>query len=72
MRVTFLTDNVIMGRCGVRYPFVVEVPGFGQIAGRVTVTQRGATAVAFPAGVRAIPVVSVIVLSEFEKQVNTE
>ena len=50
MTVTFLTDNIKMGRTGISYPFVLEVPEFGQIAGRVTETQRGATSVAFPAG----------------------
>ena len=48
MTVTFLIDNIKMRRTGISYPFVLEVPEFGQIAGRVTETQRGATQVAFP------------------------
>lgn len=70
MTVTFLTDNVVKGRCGIRYPFVVEVPDFGQIAGRVSETQRGATCVAFPTGVKVDASIPAIVLYEFKKQVR--
>ena len=72
MTVTFLTDNIKMGRTGISYPFVLEVPEFGQIAGRVTETQRGATSVAFPAGVRSLSAAAGFILCEFQKQVNTE
>ena len=72
MTVTFLSDNIKMGRTGISYPFVLEVPEFGQIAGRVTVTQRGATQVAFPSGVRGNGVTAGFILCEFQKQVNTE
>ena len=71
MTVTFLTDNVKMGRTGIVYPFVLEVPEFGQIAGRVTETQRGATLVAFPSGVKATSAIAGFILYEFQKQVNT-
>ena len=67
MTVTFLIDNIKMGRTGISYPFVLEVPEFGQIAGRVTETQRGATQVAFPSSTTAG-----FILYEFQKQVNTE
>lgn len=69
MTVTFLIDNIKMGRTGISYPFVLEVPEFGQIAGRVTETQRGATQVAFPSGVKAAGVVAGFILYEFQKQV---
>ena len=72
MTATFLTDNVKMGRTGISYPFVLEVPEFGQIAGRVTETQRGATQVAFPSGVKAASAAAGFVLYEFQKQVNTD
>lgn len=72
MTVTFLTDNIKMGRTGISYPFVLEVPEFGQIAGRVTETQRCATSVAFPSGVRSLSAVAGFILCEFQKQVNTE
>lgn len=69
MTVTFLIDNIKMGRTGISYPFVLEVPEFGQIAGRVTETQRGATQVAFPSGVKAAGAVAGFILYEFQKQV---
>lgn len=69
MTVTFLIDNIKMGRTGITYPFVLEVPEFGQIAGRVTETQRGATQVAFPSGVKAIGDTAGRILCEFQKQV---
>lgn len=72
MTVTFLTDNIKMGRTGISYPFVLEVPEFGQIAGRVTETRRGATQVAFPSGVKAASAAAGFVLYEFQKQVNTD
>ena len=72
MTVTFLTDNVKMGRTGIVYPFVVEIPDFGQIAGRVTETQRGATQVAFPSGVKATSATAGFILYEFQKQVNAD
>lgn len=72
MTVTFLTDNIKMGRTGISYPFVLEVPEFGQIAGRVAETQRGATQVAFPSGVKAASAAAGFVLYEFQKQVNTD
>lgn len=72
MTATFLTANVKMGRTGISYPFVLEVPEFGQIAGRVTETQRGATQVAFPSGVKAASAAAGFVLYEFQKQVNTD
>ena len=67
MTVTFLTDNIKMGRTGISYPFVLEVPEFGQIAGRVTETQRGATQVAFPSGVKAASTTAGFILYEFQK-----
>lgn len=67
MTVTFLTDNIKVGRTGISYPFVLEVPEFGQIAGRVTETQ-----VAFPSGVKAASAVAGFVLYEFQKKVNTD
>lgn len=70
MTVTFLTDNIKMGRTGISYPFVLEVPEFGQIAGRVTETQRGATQVAFPSGVKAASTTAGFILYEFQKQVS--
>lgn len=70
MTATFLIDNIKMGRTGISYPFVLEVPEFGQIAGRVTETQRGATQVAFPSGVKASSTVAGFILYEFEKQVS--
>ena len=70
MTVTFLTDNIKMGRTGISYPFVLEVPEFGQIAGRVTETQRGATQVAFPSGVKATSTTAGFILYEFQKQVS--
>lgn len=70
MTVTFLTENIKMGRTGISYPFVLEVPEFGQIAGRVTETQRGATQVAFPSGVKAASATAGVVLCEFQKQVS--
>ena len=69
MTVTFLIDNIKMGRTGISYPFVLEVPEFGQIAGRVTETQRGATQVAFPSGVKAASTTAGFILYEFHKQV---
>ena len=69
MTVTFLIDNIKMGRTGISYPFVLEVPEFGQIAGRVTETQRGATQVAFPSGVKAASTTAVFMLDEFQNQV---
>lgn len=72
MTVTFLTENIKMGRTGISYPFVLEIPEFGQIAGRVTETQRGATQVAFPSGVKAASAAAGFVLYEFQKQVNTD
>lgn len=69
MTVTFLIDNIKMGRTGISYPFVLEVSEFGQIAGRVTETQRGATQVAFPSGVKAVGSVAGFILYEFQKQV---
>ena len=70
MTVTFLTDNIKMGRTGISYPFVLEVPEFGQIAGRVTETRRGATQVAFPSGVKAASATAGFILYEFQKQVG--
>lgn len=72
MTVTFLTDNIKMGRTGISYPFVLEVPEFGQIAGRVTETQRGATQVAFPSGVKAASATAGFILYEFQKQVSAD
>lgn len=72
MTVSFLTDNIKMGRTGIFYPFVLEVPEFGQIVGKVIETQRGATQVAFPSGVKAASVTAGFILCEFQKQVNTE
>ena len=70
MTVTFLIDNIKMGRTGISYPFVLEVPEFGQIAGRVTETQRRATQVAFPSGVKAASTTAGFILYEFQKQVS--
>lgn len=70
MTVTFLIDNIKMRRTGISYPFVLEVPEFGQIAGRVTETQRGATQVAFPSGVKAASTTAGFILYEFQKQVS--
>ena len=72
MTVTFLTDSIKIGRTGISYPFVLEVPEFGQIAGRVTETQRGATLVAFPTGVKAVSATAGFILCEFQKQVSTD
>lgn len=72
MTVTFLIDNIKMGKTGISYPFVLQDPDFGQIAGRVTETQRGATQVAFPSGVKANSTTAWFVLYEFQKQVNKE
>ncbi len=72
MTVTFLIDNIKMGKTGISYPFVLEVPEFGQIAGRVTETRRGATQVAFPSGVKAASATAGFILYEFQKQVNAE
>lgn len=69
MTVSFLTDNVKIGRTGISYPFVLEVPEFGQITGKVTETQRGATQVAFPSGVRSLSATAGFILCEFQKQV---
>lgn len=78
MTVTFLTDNIKRGRTGISYPFVLEISEFGQIAGRVTETQRGATQVAFPSGVKASGATAGFILYEFhfmiferQKQVNS-
>ena len=71
MTATFLTDNIKMGRTGISYPFVLEVPEFGQIAGRVTETQRGATQVAFPPGIKVSGATAGFILYEFQKQVNS-
>lgn len=72
MTVIFLTDNIKMGRTGISYPFVLEVPEFGQIAGRVIETQRGATQVAFPSGVKVAGATAGFILCEFQKQVSTD
>lgn len=72
MTVTFLTDNIKMGRTGISYPFVLEITDVGQIAGRVTETQRGAMQVAFPPGVKAASTAAGFILYEFQKQVSAE
>ena len=70
MTVTFLTDNIKLSRTRISYPFVLEVPEFGHIAGRVTETQRGATQVAFPSGVKAASTTAGFILYEFQKQLS--
>lgn len=70
MKITFIPEMVKMGRTGIRYPFVVEVPGVGQIAGKVLENQRRYTSVRFAPGVQVDGELIGRVLTEFTRQVS--
>lgn len=69
MTVTFIPEMVKMGRTGIRYPFVVEIPDVGQIAGKVLENQRRFVSVRFAPGVQADGKMIAAVLGEFQRQV---
>lgn len=69
MTVTFIPEMVKMGRTGIRYPFVVEIPDVGQIAGKVLENQRRLVSVRFAPGVQADGKMIAAVLGEFQRQV---
>lgn len=71
MAITFIPEMVKMGRTGIRYPFVVEVPGVGNIAGKVLENQRRYISVRFPPGVQADGELIGKVLTEFTRQVSS-
>ena len=69
MTVTFIPEMVKMGRSGIRYPFVVEIPDVGRIAGKVLENQRRFISVRFAPGVQADGKMIAEVLGEFRGQV---
>lgn len=69
MTVTFIPEMVKMGCTGIRYPFVVEIPDVGQIAGKVLEDQRRFVSVRFAPGVQADGKMIAAVLGEFQRQV---
>ncbi len=69
MTVTFIPVMVKTGRTGIRYPFVVEIPDVGQIAGKVFENQRRFVSVQFAPGVKPDGKMLAAVLSEFQRQV---
>ena len=72
MTVTFYPDKVRIGKTGIRYPFLLVIPGLCTLLGKVTFTTRGTLEVAFPAGVKVEPGLPATVLAEYEKQIGGE
>ena len=72
MTVTFYPDKVRIGKTGIRYPFLLVIPGFCTMQGKVTYTTRGTLEVAFPVGVEVKPGLPATVLAEYEKQIGGE
>lgn len=72
MTVTFIPGLVKMGRTGIRYPFVVEIPDVGRIVGKVLENQRRFVSVQFAPGVKADGKMIAAVLEQFQIQVTKD